>query len=170
HQGAARLSAGLFGYERERVGGPDHRDVHSGVGTPARAVRHRRHHGRLRGQDPFGRAHRRAAGGYFLAEHAGYPGSEEIMIIDIDAHLGHYPFAQLRFNTAEKMVRLMDRNGISKAVVSSLHAVFYRDAHRGNEDLREDIRRHRSRFFPVATVNPKYVGWERDLEEAVVTW
>src|SRR5690606_39213016 len=103
HQGAARLSAGLFGYERERVGGPDHRDVHSGVGTPARAVRHRRHHGRLRGQDPFGRAHRRAAGGYFLAEHAGYPGSEEIMIIDIDAHLGHYPFAQLRFNTAEKM-------------------------------------------------------------------
>ncbi|MBI4626535.1 MAG: amidohydrolase family protein [Verrucomicrobia bacterium] len=92
------------------------------------------------------------------------------MIIDVNACLGHYPFRSLRFNTAEKMLGLMDRNGIDRALVSSLHAVFYRDAHRGNEELFEDTKSHGSRFIPVATVNPKYVGWERDLAEAVERW
>lgn len=92
------------------------------------------------------------------------------MIIDINACLGHYPFRSLRFNTADKMAALMDRSGIDRAVVSSLHAVFYRDAHRGNEELREQIQPHGTRFIPVATVNPKYVGWERDLAQAIEQW
>ena len=92
------------------------------------------------------------------------------MIIDVNACLGHYPFRQLRFNTAEKMIGLMDRNGIDRAVVSSLHAVFYRDAHRGNTELHEETRAHASRFIPVATANPRYVGWQRDLTAAVERW
>jgi uncharacterized protein len=92
------------------------------------------------------------------------------MIIDLNASLGHYPFRALRFNTAEKMIGLMDRNGIDRAVVSSLHSVFYRDAHRGNAELIAATKPHAKRFVPVATVNPKYVGWERDVLEAVETW
>lgn len=92
------------------------------------------------------------------------------MIIDVNATLGHYPFRQLRHNTAATLVAHMDRNGIDRAVVSSLHAVFYRDAHRGNEELFAETRAHADRFIPVATVNPKYVGWERDLGEAVERW
>ena len=92
------------------------------------------------------------------------------MIIDVNAHLGHYAFRALRHTTAAAMVELMDRNGIAKAVVSSLPAVFYRDAHRGNEELWEETRAHRARLIPVATVNPKYAGWERDLVEAVERW
>ena len=46
------------------------------------------------------------------------------MIIDVNASLGHYPFRRLRHNTADTLVALMDRNGIDRAVVSSLHAVF----------------------------------------------
>jgi uncharacterized protein len=92
------------------------------------------------------------------------------VIIDINACLGHYPFRKLRFNTAEKMVGLMDRNGIDRALVSSLNAVFYRDAHRGNEELRSETEPHARRFIPVATINPRYVGWERDLAEAVERW
>lgn len=92
------------------------------------------------------------------------------MIIDVNACLGHYPFRALRHNTVEAMIALMDRNGIDRAVVSSLHAVFYRDAHRGNEELHAAIRAHGSRFVPVATINPRYVGWERDLAEAVGHW
>ena len=61
-------------------------------------------------------------------------------------------------------------NGIDRAVVSSLHAVFYRDAHRGNLELQEETKPHGSRFIPVATVNPKYVGWERDLAESIERW
>lgn len=92
------------------------------------------------------------------------------MIIDINASLGHYPFRKLRFNTAARMIELMDRNGIGKALVSSLHAAFYRDAQRGNEELLEETKTHGSRLIPVATVNPRYVGWERDLVEAVERW
>lgn len=92
------------------------------------------------------------------------------MIIDINACLGHYPFRSLRGNTAAGMAGLMDRFGIDRAVVSSLHAVFYRDAHRGNEELWSETRAHGSRFIPVGTVNPKYVGWERDLAECVERW
>ena len=92
------------------------------------------------------------------------------MIIDINSYLGHYPFRSLRCTTAEKMLGAMDRNGIGRAVVSSLPAVFYRDAHRGNQELWEETQAHAARFIPVATINPKYVGWERDLAEAIETW
>ena len=92
------------------------------------------------------------------------------MIIDVNACLGHYPFRRLRFNTAATLLDLMDRNGIDRAVVSSLHAVFYRDAHRGNEELLEEAKAHRARLIPVATVNPRYAGWERDLAEAIERW
>lgn len=89
------------------------------------------------------------------------------MIIDINAALGPYAFRALPHHTAAGMLQLMDRHGIARAVVSSLPALFYRDAHRGNEELWAETAAHAGRFVPVATVNPAYVGWERDLEEAV---
>ena len=92
------------------------------------------------------------------------------MIIDVNASVGHYPFRSLRHRTAAALVALMDRSGIERAVVSSLPAVFYRDAHAGNEELLAEIKPFGGRFIPVATVNPRYVGWERDLTEAVERW
>lgn len=93
------------------------------------------------------------------------------MIIDVNACIGHYPFRQLRHTTAAGLLAHMDRNGIDRAVVSSLHAVFYRDAHRGNEELfAATARLGGGRLVPVATINPKYAGWERDFDEAVRAW
>lgn len=92
------------------------------------------------------------------------------MIIDINASLGPYPFRSLRHTTAAAMIAQMDRAGIGRAVVTSMPAVFYRDGHEGNRELRAEIAGHPERFIPVATINPKYVGWERDLAEAVETW
>ncbi|APZ93918.1 amidohydrolase family protein [Fuerstiella marisgermanici] len=92
------------------------------------------------------------------------------MIIDVNAFIGHYPFRKLAARNAEQMIELMDASGIDRAVVSSLHSVFYRDAHRGNEELMEQIQPHGSRFIPVATVNPKYADWRHDLEECVTRW
>lgn len=85
------------------------------------------------------------------------------MIIDVNAFLGHYPFRRLRYTTAAAMIDHMDAHGIDVAVVSSLHSVFYRDAQRGNEELFEETQKYPGRLIPIATVNPKYVGWERDL-------
>lgn len=86
------------------------------------------------------------------------------MIIDVNTFLGHYPFRRVRFTSAPDMIARMDAHGISAALVSSTHAVFYRDAQRGNEELLEAIRPFSKRLFPVGTVNPAYVGWERDLK------
>ena len=92
------------------------------------------------------------------------------MIIDVNAALGHYPFRALAHRTADEVAALMARHGLDRAVVASLPAVFYRDVHRGNEELRDAIRPHGRRFIPVATINPRYVGWERDLVECVEGW
>jgi len=92
------------------------------------------------------------------------------MIIDLHAHLGHYPFRRLRNNTAPGLLDLMNRNGIDKAVVSSLNSVFYRNVHEGNRELRAAIRVAPDRLIPLATVNPMYAGWEHDLDEAILDW
>lgn len=85
------------------------------------------------------------------------------MIIDVNTFLGHYPFRRVRYTTAAEMIAHLDANGIDAALVSSLHAVFYRDAQRGNEELLEAVSQFPNRLFPVGTVNPNYAGWERDL-------
>ena len=89
------------------------------------------------------------------------------MIIDVNAYLGHYPFRKLKFTSAASMVRAMDAHGIDRAVVSSLHAVFYRDGHQGNKELFAAVKKFPQRLVPVATVNPKYVGWQQDLQESI---
>lgn len=92
------------------------------------------------------------------------------MIIDVNASVGHYPFRSLRATSARQLIAAMDQAGIARAVVPSLHAVFYRDAHRGNEELMAEVQLHAGRLLPVATINPAYVGWERDLAQAVDQW
>ena len=86
------------------------------------------------------------------------------MIIDSNAYIGSWPFRKIRNNTAEGLLRLMDREGIDRAVVGSLSGVFYRNAQVGNEELFREVRGHEDRLISVATINPGYPGWERDFE------
>jgi uncharacterized protein len=64
----------------------------------------------------------------------------------------------------------MDKHQIERAVVSSLHAVFYRDPQGGNEELARWVAPHRDRLIPCATLNPTYAGWERDLRQCCEEW
>ena len=89
------------------------------------------------------------------------------MIIDVNAWVGHWPFRRLRHNTVQGLLRLMDRSGIDRAVVASIHGAFYRDAHAANEELADQVLRHRDRLIPFATLNPAYAGWEEDLRRCV---
>ena len=61
----------------------------------------------------------------------------------------------------------MDRSGIDRAVVGSIHGVFYKNAHSANEELAGQVLRHRDRLIPFATLNPTYAGWEEDLRRCV---
>ena len=89
------------------------------------------------------------------------------MIIDMNAYLGHWPFRQIRHNTAGGLLRLMDRHGIDVAVVSSLSSIFYKNAHAGNEEVAKQVKNHRDRLVPWGVINPTYADWERDLEVCV---
>lgn len=91
-------------------------------------------------------------------------------LLDCNAWLGHYPFRAVPDNTPEGLLRLMDRQGIDQALVSSLHCVFYADAHSGNEELAQWTRAHRDRLMPCATLNPAFPGWEQDLRQCCDEW
>jgi predicted TIM-barrel fold metal-dependent hydrolase len=91
-------------------------------------------------------------------------------LIDVNAWLGHYPFRPAPDNTPDGLLRLMDRHGIERAVVSSLHSVFYADPHCGNEELARWIRPHGDRLVGCATLSPTYPGWQQDLQRCCDDW
>lgn len=92
------------------------------------------------------------------------------MIIDVNAYLGQWAFRRLRFNTAEGILKLMDRAGIDSAAVSSISAVTYRNVQAGNEELHEMLEASRDRLISLAVINPNYAGWEDDLELCIDEW
>lgn len=84
-------------------------------------------------------------------------------MIDVNAYLGHFAFRQLRHNTGAGLVKLMDRFGIERAVVSSAAAITYRNCQAGNEETAAEVEGQRKRLIPFAVLNPTYAGWEDDL-------
>ena len=85
------------------------------------------------------------------------------MLIDINTWIGHWPFRQLRHNTAAALVKRMDKCGIDRAVVANVHGVLYKSPHNANEELARDTRRYRDRLLPFASLNPTFPGWREDL-------
>ena len=86
------------------------------------------------------------------------------MILDCHAYVGHYCFRSLRYNDGGGLVKLMDREGIGLAAVSSLNALFYRDCQAANEELYRETEGRRDRLVPLATLNPIYPGCDADFE------
>ena len=89
------------------------------------------------------------------------------MIFEANAYIGQWPFRPLPHASADGLLRLMDRKGIDKAVVSSSSAIFYRNAHEGNLELFAAVKGHADRLVPFATINPTYTRWKDDLAECV---
>ncbi len=85
------------------------------------------------------------------------------MLIDVNAYIGHWAFRQLRYNTAEALVRLMDKKKIEFAVVASINGVLYKNVHSANEELYRETKPFLDRLIPVAVLNPMYADWQEDL-------
>ncbi len=89
------------------------------------------------------------------------------MLIDINAHIGHWPFKQLKHNTCASLLEQMNRFGVDISVVSNLNGVFYKDTQAANEELFDEIKSNKrsgERFIPFAVLNPIYAGWQNDFE------
>lgn len=87
------------------------------------------------------------------------------MIYDANTWIGHWPFRALPHRRASDLLRQMDKHGIDKALVGSLHGLFYKDAHEANRELAKEVRSHRDRLAPCAVLNPTYYGWQQDLKQ-----
>jgi len=101
---------------------------------------------------------------------AEYDTPREETVVDASAYVGNFPWRPLDSSAAE-VVETMDREGVDRAVVSSLDAVFYRNPHAGNRELAAEIEGledgNGDRLIPFATIDPTYPRWEADLAECV---
>lgn len=87
------------------------------------------------------------------------------MIYDANTWIGHWPFRALPRTSAADLLRRMDKHGIAKSLVASLHGLLYKDSHEANYELAKEIRAHRDRLIPGALLNPAYGGWPDDLAQ-----
>ena len=92
------------------------------------------------------------------------------MLIDINAHVGHWPFKKVKYNTCVSLLGRMDKYGVNISVVNNLNGIFYKDTQEANEELFTELRSNKklnNRFIPFAVLNPIYGGWKKDLDECI---
>ena len=89
------------------------------------------------------------------------------MLIDINAHIGHWPFRKVQYNTCKTLLERMNKFGVELSVIANMNGIFYKNTQSANEELYDEMksnRKYRSRFIPFATINPIYAGWEYDFK------
>lgn len=88
------------------------------------------------------------------------------MRLDLNVYLGQWPFRRLRYAGAAGVRQLMARAGVQQALAFPLQAAFYKDCLDGVMEMVEDIGSQRD-LLPLAVINPRFPGWEQDLEQMV---
>jgi len=86
------------------------------------------------------------------------------MLIDTNAHLGPWPFSPLPEHTGPQFAAHLARNGIRRALVSDLRAVFLPDPMPANRRLFAAVRRTPA-LVPVPILNPALRTWPEQLAE-----
>ena len=86
------------------------------------------------------------------------------MLFDVNTATGHWPFRQVPNQNVSELKRLLTGKEITGAAVANTNGLFYHNCHDANIELAKAIERHRGFFVGIATLNPLYTAWERDLE------
>lgn len=92
------------------------------------------------------------------------------MWIDINSHIGHWPYQKLIYDDCSSLLQRMDRFGIDRSVVSSLSGIHFKNTQSANRDLYDQWRSSeemKGRMIPFAVINPTYAGWKYDLQRCV---
>jgi hypothetical protein len=85
------------------------------------------------------------------------------MLFDINTAIGHWPFRRVPHESPSELRAMLGAKGITGAAVAHTHGLFYLNCHDANLELAEAISGHADFFVGVATLNPTYAAWERDL-------
>ena len=85
-------------------------------------------------------------------------------MFDVNTSIGHWPFRMLENNTLPDLKKYLQQYDITGAAVAHNHAVLYMNVQDANIELFKAINSEKSDFFHgVATLNPLYAAWEKDL-------
>jgi predicted TIM-barrel fold metal-dependent hydrolase len=76
-----------------------------------------------------------------------------IDVTDSNAYLGKWPYWNMEVNTGDQLAKHLRKNGIDRALVSSLRSAFV-DAEDGNLELLEACKKHPDTLFGLATLTP----------------
>ena len=89
------------------------------------------------------------------------------MLIDANAYTGHWPFRYRKLHSLQALRDKMTQYQVSKAVISNLDGVFYKNPQPANRELIHDIKNHKGEgvFLPFGIINPIYGGWKDDFQE-----
>lgn len=89
-------------------------------------------------------------------------------MFDVNCAIGHWPFRRLTRNTLPELKDYLQSYSITGAAVTHNHAACYINTHDANIELYEAIQADKDQFFVgIATLNPTYPAWERDLATCV---
>ena len=89
-------------------------------------------------------------------------------MIDVNCSIGHWPFRRLTRNTLPELKAYLKDYGISGGVLTHNHAVCYANVQDANIELHEALQKDSDGFFVgIATINPTYPAWRRDMETCV---
>jgi predicted TIM-barrel fold metal-dependent hydrolase len=89
------------------------------------------------------------------------------MLVDINSYIGHWPFRPLQGNTLKATLKLMNKRGVNKSIIANINGIFYQDSQYANEELYAAIQSNdafKSRFVPIAVLDPLVPWWEKALE------
>ncbi|NND06723.1 MAG: amidohydrolase family protein [Saprospiraceae bacterium] len=89
------------------------------------------------------------------------------MLIDANAHIGHWPFRHRAYNTCATLLSRMDEFGVDKAIISNMSACLYKNPQTANAELVKEINsitQSADRFYPLGVINPLYGGWMDDVK------
>ena len=84
------------------------------------------------------------------------------MLIDTNVNLGSWPFSPVPDRTGPELAAHLASNGIRRALVSHLGAVFLPEPMPANQMLFAAVK-HTSTLLPVPVVNPALANWREQL-------
>ena len=85
--------------------------------------------------------------------------------IDVNVFLGAYPYRKVPGTTPQAVLAAMDRVGVTRAWVTHLPSLFWKDPAEGNDWLYE-VCANQNRFIPVPALHPELASWRAVLDQA----